>query len=509
MTLPRLELRGITKRYPGTLANDDIALRVMPGEIHAVLGENGAGKSTLMKIIYGAVVADHGEILWDGEPVKIPSPAVARGLGIGMVYQHFSLFETVSVAENIAVAVKGKFDLKNLSARVRALSEKYGLPVDPKRLLHHLSVGERQRVEIIRCLLQEPKLLILDEPTSVLTPQAARGLFETLRVLAAEGRSILYISHKLDEIRELCDTATVLRGGRVVGTADPKRTSSAALARMMVGSALPQTHRDPSRPEPEPRFAALDLSAPSDDPFGRSLENIAFAVRGGEIVGIAGVSGNGQGELAEILSGERVLPDADALRFDGKPIGHLAAGARRALGLAFVPEDRLGRGVVPTMSLVANSLLTGYFQGMVRGGMVDRARARAYAAEVVKRFAVKCNGVRAMARSLSGGNLQKFIMGREIGLAPRVLIVAQPTWGVDVGASAFIRQTLIDLSRQGTAIIVISEDLEELLEISDRILVLYHGRLSPSIPRDAADIEQIGVLMAGGGADAAAAPVDA
>ena len=280
---PRLELRGITKTFPGVLANDDVSLRVMPGEIHAVLGENGAGKSTLMKIIYGALAADEGEILWNGEPVRIPSPTAARHLGIGMVYQHFSLFETVSVAENIAVAVDEPFDLPAISARVRELSERYGMPLDPGRLLHHLSVGERQRVEIVRCLLQRPTLLVLDEPTSVLTPQAARSLFETLRVIAQEGCSLLYISHKLEEIRDLCDTATILRAGAVAGTADPRTTSPAELAALMVGSALPETHRDPARPDPTPRLEVRGLDAEAEDPFGTDLDGrLARGPRGGD-----------------------------------------------------------------------------------------------------------------------------------------------------------------------------------------------------------------------------------
>ena len=280
---PRLELRGITKAFPGVLANDNVSLQVMPGEIHAVLGENGAGKSTLMKIIYGALAADRGEILWNGEPVRIQSPTAARHLGIGMVYQHFSLFETVTVAENIAVAVDDPFDLSATSARVRELSERYGLPLDPDRLLHHLSVGERQRVEIVRCLLQHPRLLVLDEPTSVLTPQAVRSLFETLRLIAAEGCSVLYISHKLEEIRELCDTATILRGGAVAGTADPKTTSAEELASLMVGSALPETHREPARPDPTPRLEVRGLHTPAEDPFGTDLANVSLAVHSGEI----------------------------------------------------------------------------------------------------------------------------------------------------------------------------------------------------------------------------------
>ena len=494
---PRLELRGITKTFPGVVANDGVSLAVMPGEIHAVLGENGAGKSTLMKIVYGATAADRGEIFWDGEPVRIPSPAAARQLGIGMVYQHFSLFESVSVAENIAVAVDEPFDLPALSARVRELSQRYGLPLDPGRLLGHLSVGERQRVEIVRCLLQRPRLLILDEPTSVLTPQAVKRLFETLRVIAAEGCSLLYISHKLEEIRALCDNATVLRRGAVAGGADPKVASSAELAALMTGAALPETRRAPARPEPAPRIEVRGLNATPEDPFGVPLRDVSFAVHPGEIAGIAGVSGNGQTELAALLSGERTLPEQDAILLDGEPVAHLDAGARRDRGLAFVPEDRLGRGVVPLMSLRENAILTAHRSGMVRRGMLRRRRADGYAREVIARFNVHCTGATATARSLSGGNLQKYIVGREIALSPRVLVVSQPTWGLDVAAAAAIRQALIDLSRQSTAVLVISEELDELFEICDRILVLYEGRLSASRERGEASIEEIGLLMAG------------
>jgi simple sugar transport system ATP-binding protein len=494
----RLELRSVTKRYPGITANDGVSLAVRPGEIHALLGENGAGKSTLMKIVYGAVAADEGDMLWNGEKVTVANPAAARRLGIGMVYQHFSLFESVSVAENIAVATPGRFDLPALSLRIAELSERYGLPVDPARLLHHLSVGERQRVEIIRCLLQEPRLLILDEPTSVLTPQAVRRLFEVLRKLAAEGCSILYISHKLDEIRELCDSATILRGGRVVGTADPKQSSAAELARLMVGAELKPILRTAATREAKPRLEAIGLSAAADDPFGTDLTKIALNVHGGEIVGIAGVSGNGQAELLSLLSGERTAA-SDMVQLDMRPIGDLPVAARRARGLAFVPEERLGRGAVPAMSLADNGLLTNQRDGMVRRGFIDRGRVAAFARSIIARYDVRCTGPAATARSLSGGNLQKFIVGREVSLDPRVLIVAQPTWGVDVAAAAFIRQTLIDLSRAGAAVLVISEELEELFEICDRIAVLYHGRLSPAKPTAETSVEEIGLLMAGVG----------
>jgi simple sugar transport system ATP-binding protein len=301
---PRLALRGITKRYPGVLANDDVDLDVMPGEIHAVLGENGAGKSTLMKMIYGVVKPDAGTIRWEGVPVQIANPAQARKLGIGMVFQHFSLFDTLTVAENIQLAVD-TLDARALPRRIREVSERYGLTLDPERHIHTMSVGERQRVEIVRCLLQKPRLLIMDEPTSVLTPQAVLRLFDTLRTLAAEGCSILYISHKLDEIRALCQSATVLRGGKVTGHCDPQRETAASLARMMIGGDLPHPrHRAATAGPPALVVDALDVRA--DDPFATTLRGISFSVRAGEIVGVAGVSGNGQKELLAALSGERI-----------------------------------------------------------------------------------------------------------------------------------------------------------------------------------------------------------
>ncbi len=497
--VPRLELRGITKRYPAVVANDGIDLKVMPGEIHAVVGENGAGKSTLMKIIYGVTRADAGEIRWEGRPVTIANPAQARRLGIGMVFQHFSLFETLTVAQNIALGIEGGGDMGTLSRRIVEVSERYGLPLDPRRLVHSLSVGERQRVEIVRCLLQDPRLLIMDEPTSVLTPQAVRKLFETLRSLAGQGCSILYISHKLDEIRALCHTATVLRNGRVTGHADPRRETTAALARMMIGRDLPVCRH----PEPvaggEPRLVVEGLTWASDDPFGTDLKDIHLTVHSGEILGIAGVSGNGQQELLSALSGEQPLDRhmGAAIRLGGRPVGHLGPAERRRLGLAFVPEERMGRGAVPELSLTLNALLTAHGRGMVRRGLIRFGAVRAFAERCIAEFDVKCSGPGAEAKSLSGGNLQKFIVGREILQEPRVLIAAQPTWGVDVGASAAIRQALIDLRTSGVAILVVSEELEELFEICDRIAVIADGRLSPARPTAETDIEEIGLWMAG------------
>jgi general nucleoside transport system ATP-binding protein len=492
---PRLALRGITKRYPGVLANDRIDLDVLPREIHAVLGENGAGKSTLMKVIYGIVKPDAGTIRWEGEQVHIGNPAQARKLGIGMVFQHFSLFDTLTVAENIRLAVDD-VDPKLLPARITEVSERYGLALDPARHIHTMSVGERQRVEIVRCLLQEPRVLIMDEPTSVLTPQAVLRLFETLRTLAAEGCSILYISHKLDEIRALCDRATVLRAGRVTGECDPRRETSASLARMMIGGELPHPRLREARAGPSALVVdTLDVRA--DDPFGTTLREISLDVHAGEIVGIAGVSGNGQKELLAALSGERTIRRADAIRLCGKAVGRLGAFARRALGLAFVPEERLGRGAVPEMSLADNTLLTTRTEGLVAHGFIRAEGVRARAANIIATYGVKATGPDAAARSLSGGNLQKFIVGREIGQQPKVLIAAQPTWGVDVGASAQIRQALIDLRDSGVAVLVISEELDELMEICDRLAVIAQGRLSKPKSVHETTAEEIGMLMAG------------
>ncbi|MCC6378159.1 MAG: ABC transporter ATP-binding protein [Burkholderiales bacterium] len=495
-TGPRLALSGITKAYPSVVANDAIDLDVAAGEIHAVLGENGAGKSTLMKVIYGVVKPDAGTILWEGKPVSIANPARARRLGIGMVFQHFSLFETLTVAENIALSLDRERAGGDLPARIREVSARYGLPLDPDRHVLSMSVGERQRVEIVRCLLQDPRLLIMDEPTSVLTPQAVEKLFETLRRLSDEGCSILYISHKLDEIRALCTRATVLRGGKVTGACDPRRESSASLARMMIGGDLPRPQHRAAKLG-EARLVVDGLTLAADDPFGTSLSDLHLTVHAGEIVGIAGVSGNGQKELMAALSGERTVDSPGAVRLMGTPAGRLDAEERRALGLAFVPEERLGRGAVPEMSLAENALLTAHRQDLVRNGFVRTDAVRGFAAETIAQFNVKAGGPDAAARSLSGGNLQKFIVGREIRQAPKLMIAAQPTWGVDVGAAAQIRQALIDLRDAGVAVLVVSEELDELFEICDRLAVIAQGRLADARPTRDTNAEEIGLLMAG------------
>lgn len=495
LSSPRLQLAHITKRYPSVVANNDVSLTVQPGETHAVLGENGAGKSTLMKIIYGSVMPDEGEVFWNGQPVQIRSPNEARALGIAMVFQHFSLFDTLTVAENVWLGVGKSMGLRDVTRSITAKAAEYGLDVDPLRPVHTLSVGEMQRVEIIRALLTDPKLLILDEPTSVLTPQAVERLFVVLRKLAAQGCSILYISHKLHEIRELCNACTVLRGGEVTGVCDPRGETNASLSRMMIGAEPPALeHHDRQPGEVVLRVDRLRL--PREDQFGVDLEGISMDVRAGEVVGIAGVSGNGQRELLYALSGEDRRAQPAMIQVSGRPVGRFGPAHRRHIGVHFVPEDRLGRGAVPTLGLAHNLMLT-RTEAVTRSGWIDLKALQAQAADIIRRFNVKAGGPNALARSLSGGNLQKFLVGREIDARPKLLIVSQPTWGVDVGASAQIRGELLALRDAGCAVLVVSEELEELFEISDRLHVLAKGRLSPSIPRAQASVSQIGEWMSG------------
>lgn len=514
-TTPRLALTRVTKRYPGVLANDAVSLEVAPGEIHGLIGENGAGKSTLMRIVYGMTRPDSGEIAWEGQAIEVASPAHARRLGIGMVFQHFSLFETLTVVENIALALPekagkaggaGRGGQAELAEQIGQIGQRYGLEVDPYRRVHTLSLGQCQRVEILRCLLQQPRLLILDEPTSVLTPQAVAGLFVTLRQLAEEGCSVLYISHKLEEVRTLCRRATVLRAGRVTGVCDPAAETVGSLSRLMIGAEPPRAPRGDATAG-EPLLEVIDLSMPPADPTGRALHGVSLAVRSGEIIGLAGVSGNGQNELLDLIVGEDPRSPAGAIRLAGKPVGQSGVACRRAQGLAFVPSERLGRGAVPALGLHLNTLLTRDGPPWVRHGLIHPGALTELSARIIERFGVRATGPRALAQSLSGGNLQKFIVGREVLREPRVLVVAHPTWGVDVGAAARIRAELAALRDAGSAVLVVSEELDELFELCDAIHVLTDGRVSPRLPVGELTVETLGRWMgAAGSADAGADP---
>jgi simple sugar transport system ATP-binding protein len=491
-----LKVDGLTKAYPGVVANDHVSFSVRPGEVHALLGENGAGKSTLVKMIYGLVRPDSGRMTFKGALYAPETPHAARRTGVAMVFQHFSLFEALTVAENVALGMENPPPQRQLSARIREVSETYGLPLDPNRLVGDLSAGERQRVEIIRCLLQDPKLLIMDEPTSVLTPQEVGILFETLRKLSHEGTAILYISHKLEEIRSLCEGATILRLGKVVATCDPREKSARELAELMVG----QTLHTPSRaqkPASEVALKVENLSVASMNPFGTTLKGVTFEVRKGEVLGIGGVAGNGQDELLLALSGEIRAP-ATAIRVADTPVGALGPSARRRIGLLAAPEERLGHAAAPDMSLTENALLTGLIrENLATRGFLDWGKAKGFAERIIKGFDVRTPGPEHAARSLSGGNLQKFVIGREILQKPAVLVVNQPTWGVDASAAAAIRQALLDLAAGGAAIVVISQDLDELMEIADRFAALNEGRLSPPRPTEGLTVDEIGLMMGG------------
>ncbi|MFK0165480.1 ABC transporter ATP-binding protein [Rhizobium sp. NPDC090279] len=498
-----LSVRKLTKLFGSFTACNEIDLEIQPGEIHALLGENGAGKSTLVKMLFGVLEPSHGQIVWHGQPVSIDAPGTARKLGIGMVFQHFSLFEALTVAENIALSLDSNIPLAKISDEAAKLSRAYGLPLDPNAHVADLSVGERQRIEIVRALLQNPKLIILDEPTSVLTPQEADRMFETLFQLRDEGRSVLYISHRLEEVQRICSRATVLRHGKVTGACDPRHETTGSLARMMVGSDVASVQHEGSGNKGDILVEVAGLSAPARTPFAMSLKDVSLRVRAGEVLAIAGVAGNGQGELFDVISGEYTVVADDLVQLRGKPVGTKGINARRLLGAGFVPEERHGHAAVSALKLSDNLVLArnqsdrkaflgGGFLSVIRHGAVRQATKR-----ICEAMDVRKSGEDPAAGALSGGNLQKFIVGRELDRQPSVLVVNQPTWGVDAGAASRIRQALVDLARDGSAVLVISQDLDEIFEVATDIAVISEGRLSPSYPAGELTREKIGLLMGG------------
>ena len=491
-----LELEGISKSYPGVIANSDVSFDINVGEVHALLGENGAGKSTLVKTIYGLVKPDNGRMSLNGKHYVPGSPSEARKAGIAMVFQHFSLFEALSVAENISLGMESPPNQSNLAKKIKSVSNSYGLPLEPGKTVGSLSAGERQRVEIVRCLLQEPKLLIMDEPTSVLTPQEVQILFETLRKIKSEGRSILYISHKLEEIRKLCDTATILRLGKKVETCTPSKTSSNELAEMMVGSSI-QIPQQKKREIGNILLSLENIVSKSINTFGTSLSNLTLDLHAGEIFGVGGVAGNGQDELLSILSGE-LIAESGQIKLEDRIITADKPRTRRELCVLSAPEERLGHSAAPNMSLVENTLMTAsQSQHLVSKGFIDWEKTRAFTEKIIEEFDVRTPSIENVARSLSGGNLQKFVIGREIQQEPKVFVVNQPTWGVDAAAAASIRQAILTLADNGAAILIISQDLDELLEISDRFAALNEGKLSDALPTRDLTVDQIGLMMGG------------
>jgi ABC-type uncharacterized transport system ATPase subunit len=501
-----IELRNITKRFGNILANDHVSLKVEPGTIHAIVGENGAGKSTAMRIAYGFYAADEGEILVDGAVRRIASPQDAIDLHIGMVHQHFMLVETMTVAENIVLGAEpgsaAALDLKGAEAQVRRLSSELGLAVDPRAAISDLSVGQQQRVELLKALYRQARLLILDEPTAVLTPQEIAELFAILRRMREQGKTVVIITHKLSEVLDLSDDVTVMRDGKVVGRLKTKETNAAELARLMVGrDVLLRVEKTAAHPG-ETVLDVRDLNVTAADRT-RRLDGVSFTVRGGEIVGVAGVEGNGQTELIEALAG--LVPasrTAGTVRLTGEDISGLDARRRKERGIAHVPEDRHRRGLLLDFDLAENSILGVQHSRPVAvgpGGVwLDEAAIHRRAERIVHDFDVRPPDVALPARSLSGGNQQKLIIGRELDLHPRLLLVAQPTRGVDIGAIEFIHRQILALRDSGCAVLLVSAELEEVTALADRLLVLHQGKIVREVDPARTTPAEIGLLMTGG-----------
>ena len=493
-----IEFNNITKKFPRVIANDNVSFDIKKSSVHALLGENGAGKSTLVKILYGLLASDQGYINYNGDKLEITSPSEARKKGIGMVFQHFSLFESLTVRENLILGIDNQISYNDLTIQLEDISSKYNLPLDLDAPITSLSAGEKQRVEIVRILLQDPQLLIMDEPTSVLTPQEVENLFVTLNALVKEGRTILYITHKLEEVITICNEVTIMRNGKVIDSCSTSNQTAKTLATKMLGEKLDELKTDYTQVKNSINFSAKNISCSFNDPFFTDLKNVSFQVNVGEIFGIAGVAGNGQSELMDILVGENTSIDSGELVFNEKNIEFLNPQKRRDLSIAFVPENRLGHSAVPELTLNENILLSQFpNNNFSKKGILNQNFIEQHAKNVIKDFNVVTPGSDAKASSLSGGNLQKFVIGREISSKPKLLIISHPTWGIDAGAEHSIRESLIALSKNGTSIIVLSQDLDELIEITHRIAVIFEGQLSKPFNTKDVDITQLGLLMGG------------
>ena len=467
-----------------------------------MLGENGAGKSTFVKILYGLLKPDEGQMYFNDHILNVQSPSEARQKKIGMVFQHFSLFDSLTVRENLILGIDTEMSFSSLQKKVNEISEKYELPLDLEAPINTLSAGQKQRVEIVRILLQDPELLIMDEPTSVLTPQEVESLFKTLNTLLKEGRTILYITHKLEEVINLCDEVTILRDGSVIESSKLENETAETLATKMLGKKLSEIKTDYTHIKNKINLKAENLSINFNDPFYTDLKQISFDVKEGEIFGIAGVAGNGQSELMNLLTGEGIEGVSGSLIYNSVDIKNFNPKKRRDMSIAFVPENRLGHSAVPELTLSENILISQFpNNNFISKGMINHRNIDAQAKKVIDEFNVVTPGIDAKASSLSGGNLQKFVIGREILTNPKLLIISHPTWGIDAGAEHAIRKSLIELAKNGTSIIVISQDLDELFEISHRMSVIFNGKLSRSYETRNISVSEIGLLMGGQGID--------
>ncbi len=495
-----LELKNITKTFGSVVANKDVSIKVEPGEIHAIVGENGAGKSTVMLIAYGFYNADSGEISVDGKIVNIKSPQDAIRLGIGMVHQHFMLVDTMTVAENIILGAEtggaANLDLNRANSEIARLSEELKLGVNPKALIEDLSVGAQQRVELLKALYRNAKLLILDEPTALLTPQEVKEFFQILRRMRASGKTVVIITHKLEEVLAISDNVTVMRDGQVVGNVKTSETSAKDLARMIVGRDVLLRIEKTDADQGETVLAVQNLSI--GNAHGNSLDNISFSVKAGEIVGIAGVEGNGQTEIIEALAG--LISNAQGkIEFFGKDISNTNARKRKELGIAHIPEDRHKRGLLLDADLTENSILGVHYRPPVTsGGFLNSAAIEKRTREIIENFDVRPPQSQLPARALSGGNQQKLIIGREFELNPKLLLVSQPTRGVDIGAIEFIHRKLIDLRDAGAAVLLVSAELEEVTALADRLLVVRKGKIVGEVNPKTTSTEEIGLMMTGG-----------